>query len=268
MHLKKPNESPAATHLVERQMLLSRVREQASRLPESVKPSGSIRFLTIARDIGAGGDAVASELAGCLNWHVFDKEIVDSIARDSRVRLDLVCELDERSQSLIHDMVERLLLMAEGISFGNEEYHEALLKTLAYLAACGRAIIVGRGSAYALQGEPGLHLRIFASQDTRARGLAQEWSVPLEEARRRMLQIDAGRRNFILHHFRQNIDDLRFYDAVFDTDRLSVNQIVLAVLGLMKSPEIEISHTGSSSAKTVGQRGTVPSGSESEHALK
>lgn len=235
MHIKVSDHSFPATHLVERQMLLTRVREYAG-LPASAPPTaGLYRFVTIARDIGARGDEVASRLADRLYWHVFDKEIVDAIARDSRVRQDLVRELDERSQSLVHDTVERLLLMAEGISFGNEEYHKALLKTLAYLAARGHAVIVGRGSAYALQGEPGLHIRITASREVRARRLAEEWQVSLEEARRRMQRVDAERRGFIHHHYRQNVDDPHGYDAIYSSDRLSVAEITAAVVGLMEN---------------------------------
>ncbi|MBZ5498017.1 MAG: cytidylate kinase-like family protein [Acidobacteriia bacterium] len=235
--MRKPSESPGASHLVERQMLLSHVREKAAPRQVEAEPAASYRFITITRDVGALGDDVASGLAKHLDWHVFDREIVDHIAVHSHVRQDLVRELDERSQSLIHDTVARLLLMAEGISFGNEEYHEALLKTLALLAARGKAIIVGRGSAYALQGEPGLHLRVFASPEVRVRRLALRWQVTPEEARRRMEKIDIERRSFRQHHFRQSVEDLRFFDAVFDTDRMSVEQIVHAVLAMLTSPE-------------------------------
>jgi cytidylate kinase len=235
--MKRSSESHAASHMVERQMLLSHVKEKARPRQAEAGVTGGHRFVTIVRAVGALGDEVAAGLAARLGWHVFDREIVDFIAQDSHVRQDLVLELDERSQSLIHDTVARLLLMAEGISFGNEEYHEALVKTLALLATRGDAIIVGRGSACALQGEQGLHLRFFASPEVRSQRLARQWFIPLEEARRRMEKIDIERRNFVQHHFRQNIDDLRLYDAVFDTDRLSVEQIVQAILGMVKPSE-------------------------------
>ncbi len=236
MRTKGLDDSPAASHLIERQMLLSRVREQASPRGMVAEPDHSYRFITVTREIGSHGDLLAEELARHLQWQVFDKEIVNFIAEDSHVRRDLVRQLDERSQSLIHDMVERLLLMAEGISFGNEEYHKALLKALAYLAARGKAVIVGRGSAFALQGEPGLHLRIVANPETRVTRLARRWAVPADEARRRMHQIDAERKSFIQHHFRHSIDELSLYDAIFSTDRLSLEEIVHAVLAMMAAP--------------------------------
>jgi cytidylate kinase len=224
----KATESPGSNLLVERQMLLARVRNQTAR-PGVAEPASPIRFVTITRDVGALGDQVATALAEDLHWHLYDREIVDFIAQDSHVRQDLVRGLDERAQGMIHDTVQRFLLTSAGISFGNQEYHESLLKTLALVAARGEAVIVGRGGAYALQGEPGLHVRIFASPEVRARRLAERWQTSLEEARRRMEKIDAERRSFRLQHFRRHVDELRFFNAIFNTDDTSVDQVVRAI---------------------------------------
>jgi cytidylate kinase len=250
------SESPAQTHLVERQMLLSRVRAQQVTRPAYIESGAPFRFITIARDVGSQGDTVASELAQRLDWHLFDKEIVDSIAQDSHVRQNLVHELDERSQSLIHDTVQRLLFMAQGISFGNEEYHEALLRTLAYLATRGRAVIVGRGSAFALQGEPGFHVRVIASPEVRAAFLARSWLLSPAEARRRMQLIDGQRRSFIHHHYRQNLDDPHFYDLICNTDRMSVEQIVHAIMGMMAAPKADRYATAAAGAESATRKAT------------
>ncbi len=230
------DEIPAAAHLVERQMMLSRVREKARVQPAAEESPNRCRFITITREVGSLSNEAATELAARLHWQVFDNEIVNFIAEDNHVRASLVRELDEHSQGLVHDMVERLLLMAEGISFGNEEYHQALLKTLAYLAARGSAVILGHGSVFALQGEPGIHLSLTASPETRIKRLAQRWQVSPHEAKRRMEQIDDERRGFIQHHFRHDPDDVRFYDAIFSTDRLTVDAVVRATLELVKGP--------------------------------
>jgi cytidylate kinase len=259
--MKRTSESHDASHLVERQMLLSQVRDRAGSLPAESAPAHGHRFITIARAVGSLGDEVAAELAARLHWHVFDREIVDTIAQNSRVRQDLVRDLDERSQSLIHDTVARLLLMAAGISFGNEEYHQSLLKSLALLAARGKAIIVGRGSAYALQGEPGLHLRFVASPEIRMRRLVEQWRVAPEAARRRMEQIDAERHNFVHNHFRQSLDDLRFYDAVFNTDRQTVEQVADAVMGMVKPQE------GASRPEETAGLGIAPARTPAVHGI-
>ncbi|MBP1596272.1 MAG: cytidylate kinase, partial [Acidobacteria bacterium] len=233
MPTKGSAESSSTMHLVERQMLLRRVQEVGAPHPAALEPTAGYRFITITRNVGALGDAIASELSQHLQWHVFDKEIVNFIAQDNRVREDLVRELDERARSLIHDTVERFLLMVSGISFGSEEYRHALIRTLAYIAARGKAIIIGRGSAFALQGEPGFHVRVVASPDVRVGRLAERWRVTAEEARIRMQQIDAERRSFIHQHFKHDLEELKYYHAVFNTDRLTPGQVAAAVMGML-----------------------------------
>jgi cytidylate kinase len=190
--------------------------------------------ITISRNIGSLGGAVVRDLAVHLGWQVFDKEIVEQIAQHSHVRQSLVEQLDERSQNLIHETVQRLLTMAAGASFGAEEYHEALLKTFAYMAARGEAILVGRGANFALREEThGLHVRIIASPEVRVRRLMERWGIPSLEARQRIEQTDMERRSFVRHHFKQDIDDLRNYDVVFNSDNLTARQISDSILGMI-----------------------------------
>ncbi len=54
-----------------------------------------------------------------------------------------------------------------------------------------------------------------------------------DEARRRMRQCDSERRNFVHHHFKRDPDDPCSYDLVFNTDRLSLEQVVDSIKGAM-----------------------------------
>jgi hypothetical protein len=230
-------ETYGSAQLVERQMLFRQVRDQAFHKSPTEKEIRCFRFITISRRIGSLGDAIAQEVAGNLGWHICDREIVDNIALNSHVRQNLVQELDEKSQNIVHDTVQRFLRMAEGGSFGIEDYHEALLKTLTCLAARGNSIIVGRGSNFALRDDcSGLHVRITASLEVCSRRLSTRWNVPVEEAKRKLLDLDSERRDFVRHHFRQDIDDPRSYDLVFNTDRTTVRQIVSAILAVVSTP--------------------------------
>jgi cytidylate kinase len=223
-----------ASYLIERDARLSEARIRGAREQTENGSKGRYRFLTITRDEGSLGNAVAQELARHLEWKVFDKEIVNYIAQNSHVRENLVRQLDEKSQSIVEDTILRFLRMPEGQSFGSEEYHAALLRTLAAIAAQGEAVILGRGSNVALHGdEHGLHVRITASPEIRAERLAQVWKSDMAEARRRIKEGDAERRNFLRHYFRQELDDPRFYDLVFNTDRLSMERVAAAVLQVM-----------------------------------
>jgi cytidylate kinase len=193
-------------------------------------------FVTISRDIGTLGDEIAQELALRQGWRLYDKEIVNSIASNNRVREDMVRQLDERARGQMHNMILRMLRMPEEAPFGHEEYHESLLKTLATLAAQGEAVMVGRGANFALHWvEHGLHVRIAGSPEARIQRLGKAWHVSSEIARRRMLEIDADRRAFIHNHFKKDVNDLSFYTLVVNTDHLSVEQAVGSIMALLNS---------------------------------
>jgi hypothetical protein len=218
-------------HLIERQVLLSDVLRKAIMQAPSSEPGNRFRFVTISRDRGSLGDAIAYELAGHIGWHVFDKEIVNYIAQNAHVRESLVRQLDEHSHTLMQDTIQRFLEWVEGGAFGREDYYDALLKTLAYLAGRGEAIIIGRGSNFALHRERnGLHVRITASPEVRTERLSKRWAVSLEEARRRMLALDSERKQFVRWHFHQDVDDPAFYHAVYNTDHLEPGHVVASMV--------------------------------------
>lgn len=220
--------------LIERQMLL---REERNKLVHHriIEQGGTpYRFITISRDVGAGGDAIATELARRLGWKLYDREIVDFIARESNVLRELVEQLDEEGQSRVNDSVERILSIFQRPGFGNDQYHVALLHTLSALAEQGECIILGHGGPYALQEQPGLHLRITASLPVRVRRMSREWKLPPPEARRAILRRDQNRREFIQHHFMVERDDPRFFDIVFNTDRMDFRTVIAAVLGIIE----------------------------------
>ncbi len=224
-----------AGHIIERQMrLLNALRKEPKVAPEQV-PERGYRFLTVTRDEGSLGDEIIQELARRLSWKVFDKEIVNFIAENSHVREDLVRQLDWKTQSLVEDTILRFLRMPENKSFGCEEYHAALLRTLAYLAAEGSAIILGRGSNVALREEAsGLHVRVTASPQIRLQRLCKEWQTTLDDARRRMEVRDRQRRDFVRHHFKQDLDNPRFYDLIYNTDRLSANEVTASIFKVIQ----------------------------------
>lgn len=220
-------------HLVERQMLLHEERRKLVRQHGADELKGPYNFVTISRDIGAFGAVVASEIALRLQWKVYDKEIVDYIAQNSHIRRNLVDQLDEKAQGLVHESVERWLLTMQGQSYSNDEYHVALIKALATLAAQGRSILLGRGGVYALQDQPGLHVRITASLPVRVRRLSERWGTSIEETKKIVLRTDAERREFIEHHFKPDRSEGCYFHLVFNTDSLSVDHVAAAVIGII-----------------------------------
>jgi cytidylate kinase len=226
------DEPNVVADLVEQQLRLWNARRLAAR--EKAGEGSGFRFLTIARDEGSLGNEIAQELSRRLKWQVFDTEIVTQIAKNSHVRENLVRQLDQKSQGFLQDTISRLLRMPEEASFGTEDYRQALIGTLISLATQGSAILVGRGANFVLREDAqGVNVRVTASPEVRAQRLRDTWKVTAEEARRRMQTDDEERRKFIRYYYRQDFDDLRFYDLVFGTDRAPVERVVCSILAFM-----------------------------------
>jgi cytidylate kinase len=221
--------------IVERQIRLWNALHQ----PERHK-STPHRFLTISKDEGTPSSEISSALAQQLGWRIYDKEIVNRIAGDNRVREELVNKLDERSflaHDSILDMVLNLIKLPESTPFDAKQYHESLLKTLVTIASHGDAIIVGRGANFALRWLAyGFHVRLTGTLEMRIQRFSNAWEISPDLARQRLLTIDSERRAFIRQHFQEDLDNSDFYTVVINTDQLSPQQIVSLILSLL-NPE-------------------------------
>jgi cytidylate kinase len=64
--------------------------------------------------------------------------------------------------------------------------------------------------------------------------------MTIERTRRSVLKIDAERRGFIRGHFNADKDDTRFYHLVFNTDNLTVDYIVAALVGIIEQSKQQV----------------------------
>ena len=82
-----------------------RMREWQVRqgLPEvrAVRTGQPMPVVTLSRELGSGGNEVAQALCNHLGWDLWDRELVEEIARSANVRTDVVRSLDEHTRSEI-----------------------------------------------------------------------------------------------------------------------------------------------------------------------
>ncbi len=151
--------------IVEKQMRnweLSR----AQRVPPQpyAPPCDVCDFVCISRAVGSGGSQVATLLGEQLGWPMFDREILQVMARDDKVRTRLFEHLDERDVGWLEDAVRWLIRGASR----PEDYFHRLTETILALARQGRAVFLGRGADLILPRDRGLRVRIIASIGRRA----------------------------------------------------------------------------------------------------
>jgi cytidylate kinase len=221
--------------LIERQVRFWEFRRQQGK--EKERPGrgkfGAVCFgpyLLISRESGSGGRTVAALAGERLNWQVFDRQIVDEIARRAKMRQQLIESLDERGRGGLEDFI-RDFLGREAIAPGDYLYH--LKQVLLTLGHQGDVVIVGRGGEYVLPSQFGLRVWMVAPLDVRIERTRKAQGITIEAARSQIEQVDKEREKFIRSHFQHGARNPLDYDIVINTGHLSAEataDILLAAL--------------------------------------
>jgi cytidylate kinase len=186
-------------------------------------------YLTISRDKGAGGHEVADLIGHKLGWQVFDRQIVDAIAERSKMRQQLVENLDEKTRGGLEEFLRHVLTR----EIGSTDYLIHLRQVLLTLGQQGDVVIVGRGSEYILPAQFGLRVRMVAPLEVRAERIARANGLALDTAHALVARVDQERKDFIHGQFQKDARDPLNYDLVINTGPLTVEgtaEIVLAGL--------------------------------------
>jgi CMP/dCMP kinase len=186
--------------------------------------------ITIARQLGASGEAVANRLAEALGWRLLDRALVERIADELEVAPEQVEACNER----VETFVERLgAYLSEGFpemlpvamvpSVSPETTARAARRIVEAVAAEGPAVIVGHGAQCILQSHPGvLHVLAHAPVAHRVRRVRDHFGLDEKAAAERVRQSDADRKRYIREHFGREWLDPTLYHLSIDTARFGV----------------------------------------------
>jgi CMP/dCMP kinase len=197
-------------------------------------------LITISRQYGAGGSAVARRVADGLGWRLVDNDLVERIAARAGLSPDEVAALEERTPSFIERLAQVLATATPELfppATGTvPELSEATLvriteAVVAETAAEGRAVLVGRAAPAVLARErDALHVRLVASRAFRTRVTAERLGLDIKEAERVMQQTDAQRERYHREHYGRDWSDPVGYHLVLNTERLGFDGAAAVIL--------------------------------------
>jgi hypothetical protein len=172
--------------------------------------------VAISREAGAPGSEIGQELGKRLNWPVFDREILDLIAKRSVLRTELVESIDEQDSNWLRETMRSFGFPSELSRAG---YLHHLTKVLTALAAHGNCVIVGRGATALLPPTSTLRLRVISPLKQRIGRIAEQKGISESAAEEIVLRVDNERREFVSHHFHKDVNDPHSFDLVLNSDR-------------------------------------------------
>lgn len=181
-------------------------------------------IITIGRQFGSGGLAVARELGRKLGIKVYDNELITKAAQDSGFSSELFIQSDEKRR-----LFSLSSIFANTYNTETENYmsDKGLFKlqsaTIRKIAEEGSAIIVGRCSDYILR-EMDCTLNVFltASDEIRAERVSARCGITPEKALDMIERKDRGREEYYNYFTFGNWGVASTYDLCLNSGILGI----------------------------------------------
>ncbi len=179
--------------------------------------------ITLTASYGAGGSVVAPLVATRLGWTLVDRALSSEVAAS----LQMSVADAERGGSQPSGLTRFLLsltpfaptgLLADDQDIADETAVRGETERRLKQAAQTGVVVLGRAGSCALLGEPEvLRVRLFGPPDARVAQGARLEGVDVQEARRRMPQVDDAREDYMRRLYGRGTDDPSLYHLHIDS---------------------------------------------------
>jgi len=168
-----------------------------------------IRIITIEREYGSGGAEIARKVAERLGWKLWDQLLTNEIARRMNCDCRVVEEHEEKRDPLFYRLMRSFMRgsyegsqNAPRLNLADTDcIREVAEKVVKSAAEGGQCVIVGRGSAYYLQGRgDAFHVFVYAPFEEKVRRL-RAGGKSESEAAELAETVDIDRAAFIKQYF-------------------------------------------------------------------
>lgn len=191
-------------------------------------------FITISRQAGCGAEEIAHRVGEKLGWHVIDKNVLDAVAQKFCLDRGQLDNIDEAPSNWVRDIFGPWL--DPGV-ISSEKFLTCLERVVWMLARRGQMIFVGRGIRFVLPDEPGLAVRLVASEKYRVNRIQREKGMSEAEARRFVQDLELARQQFVQRFFHKDVNDPQWYDVILNVERWGVEATADLIVAAWRNRE-------------------------------
>ena len=200
--------------------LASRLRILPNIMAKRSITNGFKPFITVSREPGSGGRPIAEAVAKELNFELYDEKFVEEISKSAKRRMDLIKSVDEKSRSLVADILQSVL-NPDYIS--DMTYMRHVAKVVLSRAHKGKVVFLDRGANFIVPSDSALRVRIQAPYPVRVARAIKHENIDLEQAKEVIRAHDQERKDFVRQYFGKNISTANYYDVVINTMHMTLN---------------------------------------------
>lgn len=213
-------------------------------------------FVTISREAGTTGSALAETLRQRLSsedaehpWTVYSRNLIDDMLRSNELPGNLARFLPEDHVSEVDASIGELVGLHPNLWTLVEKTKELMQQ----VARAGHVVLLGRGASFVTRMiAGGIHVRLVASPEYRAKVTADRFSLEASAARARNNAVDAARRRYVKWTFNADISDPTAYDLVLNVERLSNATIADFIVQLLSGGQAVPASSGGNAVGSVG----------------
>ncbi len=203
-------------------------------------------LITISRQYGAGGSAVAAKVAEELGWRVVDNELVQRVAARAGLAPEDVAVREERVPTFIERLAQTVVAATPELpvppaaggtvdALSESDLVRITERVVQEIAAEGRVVVVGRAAPAVLARQAdALHVKVVAPRDYRIRIAAERLAVPREEAARILDTTDKMRARYHREYYDRDWSDPVNYHMVLNTGTLGVDGAAGVIVGRVR----------------------------------
>jgi Cytidylate kinase-like family len=198
-----------------------------------------IRVITVEREYGSRGGEFAHDLAHSLGWRLLDSELAAGAARTAGVDPQAAARFDERldpwyyryGKILWQDPVYAPAPGSDERAFDCERMYSLIREEILAAAKEGHCVLVGRGAACALAGQPGcFHIFVYATSKAKREWFANAFPAKAHHADQHLAAFDKRRAAFIRKHYGQEWCARSLYHMLLNSS-MGIDAMIAAVHG-------------------------------------
>jgi len=206
------------------------------------------KVITVEREYGSRGGEFAHDLAERLGWRLMDSELVAGAARTAGVDPKMAAKFDERldpwyyryGKLFWHDSSYSTVGNAEDYVLDSERMLALIRQEIVDAAKEGHCVLVGRGSACALAGQPGcFHIFVYATASAKRDWFMRAFPKEAEHADQHLAAFDKRRAAVIRKFYQQEWCSRGLYHMLLNSC-MGTEAMIAAVqcaAGLCLTPE-------------------------------
>lgn len=199
------------------------VQEQLAKWKMAAEEERPKTVITISREPGCNGAAIAANLADVFKLDLYAGKIVEEVAKSAKMSDKVIETLDERGRSMLDDWIA---MLDSSHNISSYKYMNHIMKLMGTVARHGQAVILGRGGTFLIEPEKQLRIRLIAPLETRIRNVMQRFGSSREEAQKRISQVEKDRKAYNRKYFKADITDPIHYDLVINTGYITHDAII------------------------------------------